>query len=84
MGYLAKEEQMNDYQWFLDHLEVLYQEFGHRFLAIKDREVIGNYATYAEGVKKTAEKENLGSFIVQECTSNVEAFTGYIASMYFA
>ena len=45
--------------------------------------MLGNYNSYAEGVKKTLETEEIGTFIVQECSLDFEAYNSYIASMDF-
>lgn len=73
--------QEADYKWFLDHFSDLYQEYGHTFLAIKNKTIIGVYDTYADGVKNAMQKEPLGTFIVQECGPDESAYTVYISSL---
>ena len=75
--------QDQDYKWFTENLESLYAQYGSAYLAIKNREVIGVYRSFAEGVDKTSAVETPGTFIIQKCAPTKEAFTGYIASMNF-
>lgn len=72
-----------DYEWFLEHYAELFKQYGITFVAIKDAHVLGTYNSYGEAVRKTSEKEPLGSFIVQLCNGDVSGYTNYIASMDF-
>lgn len=83
-GVIKKEGgimQDTDYRWFVDNYQDLFHEYGENYLAIKDKRVIGAYSSFGEAVRKTAEKEPLGSFIVQLCNGNESAYTNYIASV---
>lgn len=75
--------QNSDYEWFLDHFAELFNRFGNRYVAIKDKTVLGAYSTYAEGVNATLKTEPIGTFIVQLCGSDESAYTNYISSMNF-
>lgn len=75
--------QSSDFKWFCDHYDELFAKFGHSFLAIKNETVIGQYSSFADGVRMTEKTETPGSFIVQECASSPDAYNCYIASMNF-
>ena len=72
--------QDSDFEWFKENMPSLYGRYGHCFLAIKDKEVIGRYDTYAEGVMEASKIAGLGTFIVQECGKDESAYTNYISS----
>lgn len=76
--------QESDYKWFVENYDSLSKYYGNAFLAIKNKQVLGVYASYAEGIRKTLETEEIGSFIVQKCNGDVAAYTNYISSMVFA
>lgn len=69
-----------DFKWFIDNMPNLYKEYGNCFLAIKNKQILGSYATYADAVHSTAQTEDLGTFIVQECGQDEKAYTNFIAS----
>lgn len=73
----------NEYQWFLENYNDLFKQYGIAFLAIKNKSVLGVYQSYAEGVKKTLQSEEPGTFIVQKCNGEESAYTNYISSMCF-
>lgn len=75
--------QKTDYKWFEENCKTLYEQYGNSYIAIKDQAVLGSYATYADAVRYTSQKHELGSFIVQRCAESVEANTVYIASAHF-
>ena len=72
--------QDRDFSWFIEHYQELYTEYGHKFLAIKNKVVLGVYDSMIDGVKATAKTEPLGTFIVQECNGDESAYTSYIVT----
>lgn len=64
--------QEQDYEWFLQNTVEFYEQYGKKYLAIKNRNIIGIYETFKEALHKTMEKEALGTFIIQECLENPE------------
>jgi hypothetical protein len=73
----------DEYKWFLDNYADLFKKYGDSFLAIKGKTVLGSYRSYAEGVRKTSEKEKIGTFIIQKCNGDESAYTNYISSICF-
>ena len=72
-----------DFEWFLENYEDLYREYGISYIVIKNAKVLGAYASCGEAVRKTAQTEALGTFIVQFCNGDASGYTNYIASMNF-
>ena len=72
-----------DFEWFKENMPSLYEMYGHCFLAIKDKRVIGAYGKYADAVRETAKTEPMGSFIVQECGEDENVYTNFISSANF-
>ena len=60
--------QEKDYEWFLDNFLDLYNRYGQSFLAIKNKTVIGVYTSFHEAIENTRLTEELGTFIIQECS----------------
>ena len=67
--------QHQDFEWFLSHYQDLFEEYGHTFLVIKNKKVLGAYDSYAQGVREAEKTEALGTFIVQECNGDPSAYT---------
>ena len=76
--------QSSDFNWYKEHLEELFNEYGELYIAIKDKKVLGVYRSLREGVSETAKVEELGTFIVQKCGRDESAYTNYISSMDFS
>jgi hypothetical protein len=68
------EMQRQDYEYFLDNTDRFYKEYGHRFLAIKDQNIIGVYETFNDALENTLQKETPGTFLIQECLENREKY----------
>ena len=65
--------QIDDYRYFERNMRSFYKRYGHKFLAIKGKKVIGVYDTFSEGLHGTAKTEKPGTFLIQECFPNKEA-----------
>ena len=72
---------MKDFNWFLNNYQNLFKEYGHQFLVIKDKKVLGHYDNVRQAIDNTTEEP--GTYIVQECNGNESAYTNYISSMNF-
>lgn len=77
-----KDLQELDYEWFLANYDNLFKEYGVSYLAIKDKKVLGKYASYVEAITETEKTEPAGSFIVQFCDGNKTGYTNHITSMF--
>lgn len=43
-----------DFKWFLKEYNNLFKRYGHKFLAIKDKAILGAYNEFAEAIHTTA------------------------------
>jgi hypothetical protein len=68
-GQLEKE-----FKYYLEHQEELVKQYNGKFIVIKDLEVIGTYDSELEAVQKSAEKHELGTFLVQKCEPGSESY----------
>ncbi|MDR2758326.1 MAG: hypothetical protein LBB78_03000 [Spirochaetaceae bacterium] len=64
--------QDQDFEYFIQNIEYFYQQYGHKFLAIKDKKVIGSYDSFDMALEETLKHEQIGTFIIQECFRNKE------------
>ena len=62
MNNLEKE-----FKYYLEHQDELVKQYKGKYIVIKDVQVIGVYDSELEAVQKTAEKHELGTFLVQKC-----------------
>jgi hypothetical protein len=51
--------QDQNFEYFLENTEQFYKEYGHKYLAIKDKKIIGVYDTFNEALDKTLPKAPL-------------------------
>jgi hypothetical protein len=74
---------MADYEYFIDNLVALYEEYGHRFLVIKNEKVIGAYNSFDDAFAETIKTETLGTFLIQECVADsaelIKTFQGNVS-----
>ena len=58
-----------------------YKEYGHKFLAIKDKKVLGAYDSVTETISDLTPTYEVGSYIIQECTGDESAYRTTIMSL---
>jgi len=69
--------QDQDYEYFLQNMEDIYQEHGHKFVTIKNQNILGAYDNFDDALNKTLKTEELGTFLIQECFKNKEECIQY-------
>jgi hypothetical protein len=65
--------QDQDFDYFVQNMEPFYKRYGHKFLAIKNKSVLGVYDSFNSALDETLKHHKAGTFIIQECFKNVEA-----------
>jgi len=65
-------QQNLDFDYFLENMEVLYREHGHKFVVVKNQSVLGVYDNFMNAYETTLKKEEIGTFLIQECFDNKE------------
>ena len=74
----------DNYEWFKQNYQNLFKRYGFGYLVIKNLQVIGVYSSYKEGLTKTLQSEEIGTFIIQLCSGYESAYTNYISSINLA
>jgi hypothetical protein len=69
------EKLEREFKYYLEHQDELVKKYNGKFIVIKDCEVIGVFDSELEAVNKTAEKYELGTFLVQKCEPGAESYT---------
>jgi len=69
-----------NFEYFKENMLQFYNEYGSKFIAIKDRKVLGVYDTFDEALEVTLKSEKIGTFIVQQCTDDATNFTSTFQS----
>lgn len=71
--YTDKERQM-DFDYFIQNYKELYKQYGHKFLAIKDKKVLGAFDSVPDAISQLSKEYEIGSYIIQECTDDDSAY----------
>jgi hypothetical protein len=64
--------QDRDFDYFIQNIESFYRRYGHKFLAVKNKTILGVYDSFDTAIYETLKSEPLGTFIIQECFRNKE------------
>ena len=72
--------QADDFKWFVEHYDELFEKYGMSYLAIKDRSVLGSFDSPKAAISAVSKEYPLGSFIIQLCNGNESGYTNYFAN----
>lgn len=67
-------DRKSDFDFFIKNYQELYKKYGHCFLAIKNKEILGSYNSVAETIRDLTPNYEVGSYIIQECTGDDTAY----------
>lgn len=59
-----------EFQWYLQNRDALVAQHEGKVLVIKNEELLGTFENEMEAIKKTMSEHELGTFLVQECSSD--------------
>lgn len=65
----------SNFEYFNENLENLFSEYGSKFIAIKNKKVLGSYDSFEEALLETLKFERMGTFLIQQCTNDAANFT---------
>ncbi len=74
MSKYTEDNRKRDFDFFLENYQDFYNEYGHKFLAIKNQEVLGAYDSVSDAVKDLSDNHEYGTYIIQECTGDDSAY----------
>ena len=80
MNEYSEIDRRNDFDYFLQHYQELYEKYGHKFIAIKNKQILGTYDKELDAIQDAAKTYPFGTFIVQECNGDETGYTNYISS----
>ncbi len=64
-----------EFKYYLEHQDDLVEKHNGKFIVIKNLEVIGVFDDVAQAVEETSKNHEMGTFLVQKCSSGKEDYT---------
>lgn len=80
MNTYEEKERLEDFDFFLENYDELFKKYGHKFIVIKNKTILGVYDTEVDAINATSKTYPIGSFIVQECNGDESGYTNYVSS----
>ncbi len=65
----------HEFKWFLKNRDDLIRRYEGHFLVIKNQEILGVYDDDMDAIRHTISDHELGTFLVQKCTSDPYSIT---------
>lgn len=73
-------DRTNDFMFFKEIYHTLYEKYGHKFIAIRNREILGAFDSVSDAIDQLSVDFPLGTYIIQECNGDESGYTNYISS----
>ncbi len=81
LGEIAMEDNLKkEFKWYLDNQNDLVKKYNGKIIVIKDCEVIGTFDEIGTAVEETSKTYDMGTFLVQKCSSGEEDYTAVFHS----
>lgn len=74
MADYSDNDRRSDFDFFTHNFASLYKQYGHKFLAIKNKQILGAYGSIPEAIEDLSKSHELGTYIIQECTGDDTAY----------
>lgn len=82
MAQYTEDERRKDFAFFIVNYQILFRQYGHKFLAIKDKHVLGAYDSVLEAITALSDQYKPGTYIIQECNGDESAYMTKIRSLF--
>jgi len=69
------EDLKKEFDFYVQNQKELVKKYNGKFIVIKNQKVIEVYDSEAEAYQKAQEKNDLGTFLIQKCSSGEESYT---------
>ena len=69
------ERLEREFEYYLENQNELVEKYNGKFIVIKDCKVIGDFDSELDAIKKTSQKHELGTFLVQKCELGSSSYT---------
>lgn len=69
------EELKKNYNYYMSNHNDIIKKYLDKFIVIKDEQIVDSYDTFEEAFEESSKKYELGTFIIQKCTKNIEEDT---------
>lgn len=64
-----------EFNYFKENYKHLFEKYPNQFLVIKDMEVKSAFSSFEQAIEYASNKFELGTFLIQECTKDENAYT---------
>lgn len=75
VSFKMNDQLQKEFQYFLDHLPTLLEQYRGKFLVIRHQNVEGAYDSEEQAIREAMKEFKLGTFLVQECSDAEKAYT---------
>lgn len=68
-------ELKKNYDYYIKNHDEIIKKYLNKFIIIKDEQIIDAYDTFEDAFENSSAKYELGTFIIQKCTKDIEEDT---------
>lgn len=69
------EKLRENFDYYLINHEEIIKKYLDKFIIIKDKKIVDSYNTFEEAISEATKKYELGTFIIQRCSKDLNETT---------
>lgn len=70
----AEQDRINDFDYFIENYQEIYKMYGHKFVAIRQKVILGVFNSVMDAINTLSFEYNVGTYIIQECNGDESAY----------
>ena len=78
MAEYGENDRSKDFDFFIQNYQKLFKHYGHKFIAIRNKKILGAFDSVPEAIKCLLVNYKPGSYIIQECAGDDRAYKSKI------
>lgn len=64
-----------DFNYYVQNHEEIVKKYLNKYIVIKNQNIVDSYDTFEEAVSESSKKYELGTFIIQKCSEDLNELT---------
>ncbi len=64
-----------DFNYYVQNHKEIVKKYLNRYIVIKEQSIVDSYDTFEEAVSESSKKYDLGTFIIQKCSEDLNELT---------
>nr|DAR36284.1 MAG TPA: hypothetical protein [Caudoviricetes sp.] len=75
MIHMNNDLLKEDFNYYVQNHKEIVKKYLNKYIVIKEQSIVDSYDTFEEAVSESSKKYDLGTFIIQKCSEDLNELT---------